>query len=185
MKPETTVLRVVVGKELVKAQDYTDLRASAARFLKARNPLIKDIWGMAEEDPGGGRAIVFLVSVNTAQSEQFLRDSGRAGIFYEPTGSGKTPVVVTWHTKGEEKTAQDYLNRLVAKKEAFGVTFGRRQLGPRVKQDASKERKSWRLQGTLPRWTEDFVAEIVRDQNAGYQQARAGWQNYVVFSGHH
>ena len=56
--PQTSVLRAVVSKEFVQQQDYTELRANAARFFKTRLPVLKDVWGFAEEEHGGGKATV-------------------------------------------------------------------------------------------------------------------------------
>ena len=168
--PQTSVLRAVVGKQYVQQQDYTELRANAARFFKTRLPVLKDVWGFAEEDRGGGKAIVGLVRVAKGNVEQLLRDSGKNGLFFEPTGE-KIPVSIEWHSKGAEETSFDYLTRVNAKKSSYGTVLGRRQLGTREKQEAAKVVKAWRLQGTPVHWTEEFVAEAVREQ-AGLQSCQ-------------
>ena len=105
--PQTTVLRVVVGREFVKQQKYTELRANPTRFLKTRFPTVKDAWGFAEEDRCGDKAIVGLVRVAATQADTFLKDSGRNALFFEPTAVDRHPVAIEWHSKAEEETAQE------------------------------------------------------------------------------
>ena len=56
---------------------------------------------------------LLVVRVAKGNVDQLLRDSGKNGLFFEPTAGEKIPVSIEWHSKGAEETSMDYLTRVI------------------------------------------------------------------------
>ena len=160
----TVVLRLALIKNMAMEDDWRQANEGLRKFVLARAPQIKDMWGGATEAKRGP-SLVALVRVAEDQAMILLQRSGVGGLFWEPLARkiGSTTFAVKWFDKDDQETEIDYLQRGLLKKPALGLVVGRRQLGERVDQANAVVIRSWRLPNTPQEWTQDTVEEILQD----------------------
>ena len=160
----TVVLRVILVKQMVSAEVWKQASEAFRKFVVARAPSVKDMWGSATESKHGP-TLVALTRVAQDQAEALLQRSGQGGLFWEPTARtlGDRTFAVRWIDKEEGETDTLYLQRCLSTKPLLGLVLGRRQLGERVNQAEVKVARSWRLPGTPREWTQDTVLDLLKD----------------------